>query len=130
MKIIITESQYKKWFLKEDESDEMSEEEMLEKIKERERYIEKVLPKVIRYFKSKYKDELVKIDIDTIGVGFGHANYYTNIPRLEFYFNNSLINRATDIKNDLSDVFDIDLSIYGTPLRLRVYEQTWKLTYG
>jgi hypothetical protein len=32
--------------------------------------------------------------------------------------------------NDLRDVFNIEMSEYGVPLRVRIYEQTWKLVYG
>lgn len=129
MKLIITESQYKKWFLKEDESDEMSAGDMTKEIKRQEKYIAQILPKLIKYFKIKYKDELVKIEVESVPVGFGHANYKTDIPRLEFYFENSLVNRVYDIMEDLRN-FDIDMSAYGTPLRIRIYEHTWKLVHG
>lgn len=129
MKLIITESQYKKWFLKEDESDEMSAGNMTKEIKRQEKYIAQILPRLIKYFKVKYKDELVKIEVESVPVGFGHANYKTDIPRLEFYFENSLVNRVYDIMEDLRN-FDIDMSAYGTPLRIRIYEHTWKLVHG
>lgn len=129
MKLIVTESQYKKLLLEQDESDEMSAEDMTKEIKRKEKYIEQILPKLIKYFKIKYKDELVKIEIESVPVGFGHANYRTDIPRLEFYFENSLINRVYDIMEDLRN-FNIDMSEYGTPLRIRIYEHTWKLVHG
>ena len=129
MKLIITESQYKKLFLEQHESDEMSAEDITKEIKRKEKYIEQILPKLIKYFKVKYKDELVKIEIESVPVGFGHANYLTEIPRLEFYFENSLVNRVYDIMEDLRN-FDIDMSAYGTPLRIRIYEHTWKIVHG
>jgi phage pi2 protein 07 len=131
MKYIISESQYKKLISEDTDSwDDMDLEDRIQEIRRRKEYVEKLLPKILKYFKIKYKDELLKIDVESTFVKFGEENLLLDIPRLEFYFNQSLINRAQDIKNDLKDVFDIDLNRYGYPLGIRVYEQTWKRVYG
>jgi hypothetical protein len=130
MKYIISESQHNRILSEQDNFDEMSLEDRVQEIRRRKEYVQKILPKILKYFKIKYKDELLKIDVESVFVKFAEENLVLDIPRLEFYFNQSLINRAQDIKNDLKDVFDIDLIRYGYPLGLRVYEQTWKRVYG
>jgi hypothetical protein len=108
----------------------MTLEDRIQEIRRRKQYVEKILPKILKYFKIKFKNELSKIDVEPVFVKYGQEDLVIDIPRLEFYFNESLMNRAQDIKNDLKDVFDIDLIRYGYPLGLRVYEQTWKRVYG
>jgi hypothetical protein len=130
MKYIISESQYKKIMFENDESSEISMEDGAQEIRRKKKYVEKVIPMILKYFKTKYKEELSKINVESVFVKFGEENLILDIPRLEFYFNGSLVNRAQDIINDLRDVFDIDLIKYGYPLGLRVYEQTWKRVYG
>jgi hypothetical protein len=131
MKYIITELQYKKLISEDiDSLDDMTLEDRIQEIRRRKQYVEKIIPKILKYFKIKFKNELSKIDVEPVFVKYGQEDLVIDIPRLEFYFNESLMNRAQDIKNDLKDVFDIDLNKYGYPLGLRVYEQTWKRVYG
>jgi len=131
MKYIITELQYKKLISEDiDSLDDMTLEDRIQEIRRRKQYVEKFIPKILKYFKIKFKNELSKIDVEPVFVKYGQEDLVIDIPRLEFYFNESLMNRAQDIKNDLKDVFDIDLNKYGYPLGLRVYEQTWKRVYG
>jgi len=92
-------------------------------------YIESILPKILKYFKNKYGDELVKIDVDKTEVLFGYEDLRMEIPQLQFYFSESVINRTEEIFNDLKNIFDIDMKSYGVPLSIRVYEQTWKRVY-
>jgi hypothetical protein len=120
MKLIISESQYKK----------LISENNAEEIIEKKKYIESIIPKIERYFKIKFKGDLDKIEVNMVSVKFGEEDLILKIPRMEFYFNNSLINRVYEIIADLRDIFDIEMSEYGVPLRLRVYEQTWKVVYG
>ena len=51
------------------------------------------------------------------------------IPQLQFYFSESVINRTEEIFSDLKNIFDIDMKSYGVPLSIRIYEQTWKRVY-
>lgn len=131
MKFIITESQYKKIQLEQGYlSDDLSKEERKEEIIRRKNHIEKLLPKIIKYFKLKYKNELHKIDIEYKSSHFGHEGLSLEYPRIDFYFNTPEIGRVYEITGDLRDVFDIDISMYGVPLSIRILEKTWKIVHG
>ena len=132
MKYIITESQYNKVLNEQGYlSDELSKEERAEEIIRRKNHIEKLLPKIVKYFKIKYKDELSKIEVEYKRSHFGSESLTLEYPRIDFYFNeSSLPNRAYGITGDLRDVFDIDIAMYGVPLSIRVLEKTWKIVHG
>lgn len=132
MKYIITESQYNKVLNEQGYlSDELSKEERAEEIVRRKNHIEKLLPKIIRYFKIKYKNELSKIEVEYKRSHFAGEGLSLEYPRIDFYFNeSSLPNRAYGITGDLRDVFDIDIAMYGVPLSIRVLEKTWKIVHG
>jgi hypothetical protein len=125
MKIIISEDQYNR-VIWQDQSSDMS----IQDIKDMKEYIERFLPKILKYFKSKYKNDLVKIDLETKNVLFGHEDFIMEIPLITFYFSESVVNRAQEILDDLKNYFSIDMKKYGVPLSVRVYEQTWKRVYG
>jgi hypothetical protein len=125
MKIIISEDQYNR-VIWQDQSSDMS----IQDIKDMKEYIERFLPKILKYFKSKYKNDLVKIDLETKNVLFGHEDFIMEIPLITFYFSESVVNRSQEILNDLKNYFSIDMKKYGIPLSIRVYEQTWKRVYG
>lgn len=124
MKYIISEEQYQK-VIWQDQSSDTS----IEDIRGMKEYIESFLPKILKYFKSKYKNDLVKIDLETKNVLFGYEDLVMEIPLVTFYFSESVINRTEEIFNDLKNIFDIDMKSYGVPLSIRVYEQTWKRVY-
>lgn len=124
MKYIITEEQYQK-VIWQDQSSDTS----IEDIRGMKEYIESFLPKILKYFKSKYKNDLVKIDVETKNVLFGYEDLVMEIPLVTFYFSESVINRIEEIFNDLKNIFDIDMKSYGVPLSIRIYEQTWKRVY-
>jgi hypothetical protein len=132
MKYIITESQYKKALNEQGYlSDELSKEERAEEIIRRKNHIEKLLPKIIKYFKIKYRDELEKIEIEYVRTWRPSEDLSLENPRINFYFNeSSLPNRAYGISGDLRDVFNIDVSMYGVPLSFRILEKTWKIVHG
>ena len=125
MKIIISEDQYNR-VIWQDQSSDMS----VQDIKDMKEYIERFLPKILKYFKSQYKNDLVKIDLETKNVLFGHEDFIMEIPLITFYFSESVVNRAQEILDDLKNYFSIDMKKYGIPLSIRVYEQTWKRVYG
>ena len=125
MKIIISEDQYNR-VIWQDQSSDMS----IQDIKDMKEYIERFLPKILKYFKSKYKNDLVKIDLETKNVLFGYEDFIMEIPLITFYFSESVVNRAQEILDDLKNYFSIDMKKYGVPLSIRVYEQTWKRVYG
>jgi len=124
MKYIISEEQYQK-VIWQDQSSDTS----IEDIRGMKEYIESFLPKILKYFKSKYKNDLVKIDLETKNVLFGYEDLVMEIPLVTFYFSESVINRTEEIFNDLKNIFDIDMKSYGVPLSIRIYEQTWKRVY-
>jgi hypothetical protein len=124
MKYIISEEQYQK-VIWQDQSSDTS----IEDIRGMKEYIESFLPKILKYFKSKYKNDLVKIDLETKNVLFGYEDLVMEIPLVTFYFSESVINRTEEIFNDLRNIFDIDMKSYGVPLSIRIYEQTWKRVY-
>ena len=124
MKYIISEEQYQK-VIWQDQSSDTS----IEDIRGMKEYIESFLPKILKYFKSKYKNDLVKIDVETKNVLFGYEDLVMEIPLVTFYFSESVINRTEEIFNDLRNIFDIDMKSYGVPLSIRIYEQTWKRVY-
>lgn len=132
MKYIITESQYNKVLSEQGYlPDELSDEEQREEIIRRKDHIEKLLPKIVKYFKIKYKGELEKIEIEYKRTLVGGLDFSLEYPRIDFYFSESLLpNRAYSITGDLRDVFDIDISMYGVPLSIRVLEKTWKIVHG
>ena len=124
MKYIISEEQYQK-VIWQDQSSDTS----IEDIRGMKEYIESFLPKILKYFKSKYKNDLVKIDVETKNVLFGYEDFVMEIPLITFYFSESVINRTEEIFNDLRNIFDIDMKSYGVPLSIRIYEQTWNRVY-
>ena len=131
MKYVLTESQYKKLVLEQGYlSHELSTEERKEEIIRRKNQIENLLPKIIKYFKIKYKNELEKIDIEYKSSHFGNERLSLEYPRIDFYFLTPEIGRFKEIKDDLKDVFDIDISMYGVPLSVRILELTWKIVHG
>ena len=124
MKYIISEKQYQRVIWRDDSFDTSAQD--IQGLRE---YVESVLPKILKYFKTKYSDELVKIDVDKTEVLFGQEDLRMEIPQLQFYFSESVINRTEEIFNDLRNIFDIDMKSYGVPLSIRIYEQTWKRVY-
>jgi hypothetical protein len=124
MKYIITEEQYQRVIWRDDSFDTS-----VQDIQGMREYVESILPKIFKFFKNKYGDELVKIDVDSVEVLFGQEDLRMEIPQLQFYFSESVINRTEEIFNDLKNIFDIDMKSYGVPLSIRIYEQTWKRVY-
>jgi len=124
MKYIITEEQYQRVIWRDDSFDTP-----VQDIRGMREYVESVSPKILKYFKNKYGDELMKIDVDSVEVLFGQEDLRMEIPQLQFYFSESVINRTEEIFSDLKNIFDIDMKSYGVPLSIRIYEQTWKRVY-
>jgi len=124
MKYIISEEQYQRVIWRDDSFDMSAQD--IQGLRE---YVESVLPKILKYFKTKYTDELMKIYVDRTEVLFGQEDLRMEIPQLQFYFSESVINRTEEIFNDLRNIFDIDMKSYGVPLSIRIYEQTWKRVY-
>lgn len=108
-------------------------EERIEFIKNYKVRIERILPKIIEFFKVKFGDQLVKIEIGEKGTHYGNEGFSFQRPNIKFYFDftkqkndrnwSQLAKR--EIYRDLKSYFNIDVAYYGTPLEFEVYEMTW-----
>lgn len=111
----------------------MSKEERVEFIQNYKSHVEKLIPKIIRLFESKFGDMLVKTKVAEKNSYYSNENLALQVPRLKFYFDFS--NNENDrnwgaitkreILNDLKSFFNIDISYYGTPLDIEVYRLDW-----
>jgi len=88
---------------------------------------EKILPRIIEFFKDKFGDDLLKLKVGEQGAHYGNENYSTKKIKLIFYFPESYSNLTKrEIFNDLKSFFNIDISYYGTPLDIEVYRMKWE----
>lgn len=108
-------------------------EERIEFIKNYKKHIERILPKIVEFFKVKFGDDLVKIEVGEQGAHYGNEGFSIQKPKLKLYFNFSEKDRnknwghlaKREIYRDLKSYFNIDVAYYGTPLEFEVYEMTW-----
>ena len=88
---------------------------------------ERILPRIVEFFKDKFGDDLLKLKVGETGVHYGNENYSTKKIKLTFYFPESYSNLTKrEIFNDLKSFFNIDLRYYGTPLEIEVYRMKWE----
>jgi len=100
-------------------------------IEKNKKDIEKLLPRITEFFKTKLGDDLVRLVIttDKRGTHYGNENYSTNRVVISFYFRDITPNVTTikrEIINDLKSFFSIDITYYGTPLDLDFYKSVWE----
>ena len=113
---------------------DLSDEERIQFIKDYKKHVERILPTIVKYFKYKLGDELVKIEIGEHGVHYGNENFSIQVPTIKFYFDFSNLNRDNnwsqlakrEIYQDLRLFFNIDITYYGTPLNFEIYKMTWE----
>ena len=113
---------------------DLSKEERIEFIKNYKVHIERILPKIVEFFKVKFGDELVKIAIGEKGTHYGHENFSIQKPNIKFYFDYSNLKNdrnwtqlaKREIYRDLQSYFNIDVGYYGTPLEFEIYQMTWE----
>ena len=113
---------------------DLSRDERIEFIKDYKVRIERILPKVIEFFKVKFGDKLVKIEIGEQGTHYGNEGFSIQKPSIKFYFDftklkndrNWGLHSKREIYNDLKSYFNLDVAYYGTPLEFEVYEMTWQ----
>ena len=105
----------------------------IEQIEKNKSNIEKLLPKINKFFKMKFGNNLVELKVtneeDVKRRHYGNENYSTNAILLQFFFHNRTPNVTTlkkEIINDLRSFFNIDISYYGTPLDLDFFKSTWE----
>ena len=111
-------------------------EERIEFIEKKKKYIEKYIPRIVKFFEGKYGNYIDRIKVEEKGVHYGHENYSTKQILLNFYFNDIDDNVAEtnhdlrlDVIRDIKNFFNIDLEFYGVPLDLEFYIKTpkgWK----
>jgi hypothetical protein len=113
---------------------DLSREERIEFIKDYKKRVERLIPMIVDFFKSKYGDSLKKIEVGEKRAHFGNEQFSIEKPLLKFYFDFSGMNRDSnwgilnkrEIFRDLRFYFNIDMSYYGTPLEYEVYQMTWE----
>lgn len=118
----------KKVLKEESELPDGSDEDRISEIENRKKRIIKLIPKIISFFKIKFKDSLLKIEMGEKGVHYSNERYSTIIPHLDFYFGE--IKDPSKVRKqvimDLNSFFSIDVRYYGVPLDLRFYMIKWK----
>lgn len=105
-------------------------EDKIKKIEDKKKYIKKLLPTIINFFKDSFSEDLFEIDVTTKGTHYSSENYSTDNYLLKFYFNEIPEKhkhniRRTIIRN-LDNMFNIDITRYGVPLDFEIYVKTWK----
>jgi len=107
-----------------------SNEDRIKEIEDKKKYVKKLLPSIIKFFKDSFSEDLLDIEVITKKVHYGVENYSTEEYLLKFYFNeipkeHEFNMRRTIIRN-LDNMFNINITRYGVPLDLEIYVKTWK----
>jgi hypothetical protein len=107
-----------------------SNEDRIKEIEDKKKYVKKLLPSIIKFFKDSFSEDLLDIEVITKKVHYGVENYSTDEYLLKFYFNkipkeHEFNMRRTIIRN-LDNMFNINITRYGVPLDLEIYVKTWK----
>jgi hypothetical protein len=107
-----------------------SREERIDAIKYNKKYIEKLLPTIVKFFENTFKDDLDRVEVKSRGVGYGGESFSMESFKLIFYFNqipkDSKFSIRREIINYLKELFDVDITRYGVPLSINVYVKTWE----
>ena len=107
----------------------MSREDRISQIVKNKKDLERILPRIVEFFKDKFGKYLLKFEIGEKGLHYGNENYTSKTINLIFYLSESTpnVNRAKrEIFNDLNSFFNINVSYYGTPMQFEVYKMTWQ----
>lgn len=107
----------------------LSREGRIEHIEKYKKHIQKLLPRIVEFFKTKFGDDLVHLFVKTKRTHYGNENYSTDKIVLDFRFSDSASNvnqLKREVFNDLNSFFNIDVSYYGTPLDLDFYKTEWQ----
>ena len=105
-------------------------EDRIKEIEDKKKYVKKLLPSIIKFFKDSFSEDLLDIEVTTKGVHYSSENYSTDEYLLKFYFNkipkeHEFNMRRTIIRN-LDNMFNINIINYAVPLDLEIYVKTWK----
>lgn len=107
----------------------MSREDRISQIVKNKKDLERILPRIVEFFKDKFGKYLLKFEIGEKGLHYGNENYTSKTINLIFYLSESTpdVNGAKrEIFNDLNSFFNINVSYYGTPLEFEVYKMSWQ----
>ena len=112
---------------------ELPREGRIEQIEKNKSNIENLLPKINKFFKMKFGNNLVELKVtneeDVKRRHYGNENYSTNAILLQFFFRNNTPNVSSlkkEVLSDLRSFFDIDPTYYGTPLELEFFKEVWQ----
>jgi hypothetical protein len=104
--------------------------ERVDIIEYNKKYIEKLLPTIVKLFEHTFKDDIDKIEVEKTDTRYGNENFKIESFKLIFYFNqipkDSKFSITRDIIQYLRDMFDIDITRYGIPLSITVLLKEWK----
>jgi len=107
----------------------MSREDRISQIVKNKKDLERILPRIVEFFKDKFGKYLLKFEIGEKGLHYGNENYTSKTINLIFYLSESTPNvngAKREIFNDLNSFFNINVSYYGTPLEFEVYKMSWQ----
>jgi len=107
----------------------MSREDRISQIVKNKKDLERILPRIVEFFKDKFGKYLLKFEIEESGLHYGNENYTSKTINLIFYLSESTPNvngAKREIFNDLNSFFNINVSYYGTPLEFEVYKMSWQ----
>jgi hypothetical protein len=110
---------------------EESIENSIEEIKSNKKRIRKLLPIIVDFFESGFKNDLYKLEVnEDSSVHYGLENFSIERVELVFYFNPLPKGSENIIRRNiilyLKDLFNVDITRYGVPLDISVYVKTWK----
>ena len=110
---------------------EESIENSIEEIKSNKKRIRKLLPIIVDFFESEFKNDLYKLEVnEDSSVHYGLENFSIERVELVFYFNQIPKGSENIIRRNiilyLKDLFNVDITRYGVPLDISVYVKTWK----
>jgi len=110
---------------------EESIENSIEEIKSNKKRIRKLLPIIVDFFESEFKNDLYKLEVnEDSSVLYGLENFSIERVELVFYFNQIPKGSENIIRRNiilyLKDLFNVDITRYGVPLDISVYVKTWK----
>jgi len=110
---------------------EESIENSIEEIKSNKKRIRKLLPIIVDFFESGFKNDLYKLEVnEDSSVHYGLENFSIERVELVFYFNQIPKGSENIIRRNiilyLKDLFNVDITRYGVPLDISVYVKTWK----
>jgi len=105
-------------------------EEKKQDIEKNREYLKKILPKIIKYFKYKFGDELVDVSVRVEPYLFLSADYKSERFVVTFLFKDARMFQTamnkTEIWRDLDSLFNLDFKSWNIPLSVETKSTTPK----